>query len=357
MANLQKLAALLNTEFPEPKTSDKPIGHKRRSWIQNDYKGSIDTIDKLDLSTQSINTVHETGSSTRFIKPVHESGFNKGSINRVDKLGLKDLRSNPLKLIQFMYEISHLDKHRITPKITLTTIMQTLSLSRDSARTGLRFLLKNNLIERINNKVGKNGWSQYSIKNDLFIELEKAVEAGEIKLVRNTENEKGSISSSSSSINKTTTTELDEWENIDCKPLSEIGFRAEHLKQLTEKTTPEIVRESIEHFAWGLRNNGSAAKCASKLGAFISALKRGVPWTEPALLERDNIVIQAMIEAKEHKEKERKVAIEELFSEWDSSLSEEEKRKYESGILSHEAGRRAERKEYFIKKILSANKR
>lgn len=356
MASLEKLANLMNIELPkqEEKEPKKVAGTRRRSWLspEND-KGSIDTVHQHGSSTVSIDKVYQPDLSTRSMNQVDEQVLDKGLINPIDKLGLSDLRGNPLNLIKFLYQISYAEEGRISRKTTLSEIMLNLGISRDSARTALRFSLKNNLLARVINKVGKNGWSQYLINNNLFNEIEEAVKNGRLELFSHNKNysdHKG-FNSSSSNI-KSTTTELDEWKNIDCTPLAEIGFRAEHLRQLKDKISPGLVTESIEHFAWGLRNKGISSTCTSKLGAFISALKRGTPWTEPALLEQDNLVIQAMLEAKERKEKERGEQIEQLFADWDNALTDEQKRSYESGKFTNEPARRAERKEYFIKNVL-----
>ena len=48
-----------------------------------------------------------------------------------------------------------------------------------------------------------------------------------------------------------------DWKKINFEPLIEIGFSQTQLKQLATQNlnTPEIVQESINHFAFGLKNN------------------------------------------------------------------------------------------------------
>src|SRR5207248_2734873 len=131
-------------------TNIAPAGQKRRSWL-------VDAADNKNIESAGQKGVDSI---------LNETGAIKGAYKPLS-LKFADLRSNPLELILFLYELSKMEKDRITRKLTLKEIQRTLTITRDSARTALRFLLKNKLIERVNFKSGKTGWSQYVIKEHM----------------------------------------------------------------------------------------------------------------------------------------------------------------------------------------------
>ncbi len=80
------------------------------------------------------------------------------------------LYGNPLRVMGFLS--SHIENHheRITRKIQLSEINQSLQITRDSARSAIKFLNKNNFINRIDYYPGVDGWTRYQIPAMVFEE-------------------------------------------------------------------------------------------------------------------------------------------------------------------------------------------
>ena len=344
MANLEEIAKSLNVKLNIPKLHShdekKVIGYKRRAWLENEEtkgvyrplkeKGFIDGVDQPLLSTPSIN-------------PVDQPLLERGSIKGVYKpllISLKNLRGNPLLIAQCLFELSKFDNGHITKNITQSEIMKILQLSRDSARTGIRFLLKNELIKRVDFQPGKAGWSKYKLKNDIFDELDGAYKKGAISPIKKTIEQKGSNSSSSSFINlKTTTTSsnparelLEDWRQVEYSLLAHIGFTQTHLLHLSklEVLEPSIVQDSIYHFAFDLKHNnkGSSIK-GDPLNYFMGIVSKRGAYTAPSnYIDPVLEVMNSYHKTKEQSEKQKneiEQKVQEIeFTTWSDNLSDSE---------------------------------
>ncbi len=311
--------------------NSKALGTKRRAWLESDLenqagiqKGSIDTIYKPDSSSYVI------GSIT--LEPPTNK---KGPINSVYRplcLCFVDLRSNPLKLIRFLFALSSSENNEYkTCRVRLKEMMQQLDISKDSARTALRFLLKNNLISRIEYQVGVHGWSRYKIEKGLANEIETGILKGSITPFKMPANFQDQNLEDSELINKQITLDTipsSAWGNVDITLLEKINFNNKHLLQLKSKTTPEIVQESIKHFSFALENNAKAKAYANPIATFIAVMKRGEAWIEPNYRSPQELAQQKFLENK-RMELERKQKLEEeayklSLIEWQQSLKPEE---------------------------------
>jgi len=86
-------------------------------------------------------------------------------------LKLQNLRGNPLRVIRFLYSSIEDIGNGITKKIQLSEIIKTLNITRDSARTAIKFLNKNNLIRRFDYFPGLGGWTRYELSSLIYREL------------------------------------------------------------------------------------------------------------------------------------------------------------------------------------------
>ena len=87
--------------------------------------------------------------------------------------------------------------------------------------------------------------------------------------------------SSSNSYNINTTTVLpEEWEQIDITQLISIGFSKTQLLQLFQKqlNTPDVIQESIYHFAFCLENNPKAKAYSDPLNVLMGVLRKSGAW-------------------------------------------------------------------------------
>ncbi|WP_419421427.1 hypothetical protein ACNVED_15935 (plasmid) [Legionella sp. D16C41] len=294
-------------------------GKKRRAWLVDSYE------DKSSIQKkESINPIHKPESPSRV--SMIDTLPPKGSMNRVYKpklLCFADLRSNPLQLFRYLYELTQsAGEDYKTPRVKLRDMMLYINISKDSARTALRFLLKQKFIERIEFQPGHLGWSRYQLNENICNELEREVLKGSIKPFEITKNK--AIETSTLSI----TDLLDNWEDVDISPLEYIGFNKKHLLQIKNKSTPDVVQESINHFAYSLKYNAKTKEYPNPLATLITVLKRGEAWLEPNYQSPQELAQLKIIEAKKA-ELERKKAIEEelykiAFDEWQQDLSKEE---------------------------------
>jgi hypothetical protein len=358
MAELEKIAESLNIKLTnlQKKPSDhaldkKSVGQKRRAWLIDEEKSN---------EKGSINPVHKTDLSIGFINSIYRPLLEKGSIKGVYKpllISLQNLRGNPFKIIQYLFELSRNQDEKITEKTTHSQIMKKLEISKDSAKTAIRFLLKNKLIERVNFQIGKMGWSKYRIKKDLYDELEKAYLKGSINPI----NQKGS-NSSSSYINTTTIKDrpLLTWDDIDISPLENIGLTKKHLLQL-KKNQPEIVQESINHFSYGLKYNTKTKKYDDPIAVLMGVLRKGEAWVEPSYKSVKEIAQQEFIERKLSEQERLKKLEEESYKlaldEWIRSLTTEEIEQISSNKIRGEIMPQQVRLSIYFKKNIWINKK
>ena len=348
MAKLQDLLPELETSTDsacDPIDEEPPhrvTGKKRRVWLEdgsqeNDFhvQGDEQAAEKGGykggLLKGSIKGVHEGGLLKGSINTVHRPPLEKGSIKGVYRppfIGLPDLRSNPLKLVYFLFELTkeHEDNTNQyeTRRVKLKEIMQCIDISKDSARTALRFLLKQGLIHRVEFRNGRMGWSRYEIKKTLYEEIMNTHKRGSIDPL----SQKGSNSSSSN--NNITTNKIDPFylKEIDVSPLEFIGMTEKHLLQLKAKTTKEVIQESIHHFAYGLQYNPKVKKYDNPMAVLISVLKRGEAWIEPDYRSPQEMAQEKLLASKKA-EKQRLKDLEEqaykiAFDDWQHTLSTEQ---------------------------------
>lgn len=301
MANLTQIAKSLNVpinvnEIKPNRTSlekNKPEGKKRRDWIvTNDENNTTQDIEE------------------------RKSLFTTKKPENVE-LTLKDLRSNPLKIAQYLFEVSKKNIENSTGKLTRSQITSNLQLSKDSVKTAIRFLTKNSLIEKIEFQTGKNGWSKFKITKKLFDEFNIAYDKGLLSPV----SPSGNANSSSKKLNN-------DWDSIDIIPLKNIGLNQKHLVQLKSRNVPEVVQESILHFAFGLKFNPKVQAYENPLAVLIGVLRKGEPWIEVNYKTAQEIaqeeVIKNLQQQKERLQKLQEDAFNLAFNSWYDELSDQQ---------------------------------
>lgn len=125
-----------------------------------------------------------------------------------------------------------------------------------------------------------------------------------------------------------------EWEEINITPLENIGFNKGHLRDIYEPNLcePNMVQESIMHFAYGIEFESSKYKHYDDLlNVFVGRLRKGKPWYETNYRSPQEIAQQQMIEMKQGELNRRRKLEDELFKiaflEWQDSLNVEDKEK------------------------------
>src|SRR3989338_9700150 len=150
MAKLEEMATLLNVEMDlknfdtEPSNKQKKVhGKKRRAWL-DDNNSKKNEQKPVDNQKGSINPVYKPRLSTPFINFVYRPLIKNGSkgVYRPLFIDLDNLRGNTLRILLFLYGMTKQKKKRITKNVTFLEIGKNLEISRDSIKTGLRFLLR-----------------------------------------------------------------------------------------------------------------------------------------------------------------------------------------------------------------------
>jgi len=144
---------------------------------------------------------------------------------------------------------------------------------------------------------------------------------------------KSSIYSSSNNITTTTKkTNLPEnWLSIDLEPLKGIRFSLIQLKQLHAKSlnTPEVIQESINHFAYGLENNPKVKQYSDPLNVLMGVLRKGGSWFEANYESPQDKALREFTAYKKAQKEQREKMISDLvdieFPEWERSLTESQR--------------------------------
>ncbi|ALA26703.1 hypothetical protein [Piscirickettsia salmonis] len=162
--SLDELAKKVGVDLSEKKTPKKStnrfVARRRRGWTEEDEDGiKQETIPSPD-----------TNKSKDKLKKLATPKVGEAENIKTPSLAFKNLRGNPLSLIYYLHEKSS-SKTFITEKITQRGVIESINISRESAKTALRFLLKNSLIVRVEFQPGRAGWSIYSIDKSLFQEI------------------------------------------------------------------------------------------------------------------------------------------------------------------------------------------
>jgi hypothetical protein len=244
----------------------------------------------------------------------------------------------------FVYAECKANRSEITKGLSLEYMAKILNCPSSSIKKTAQRLIQKKIITRVYVKNGPGGWVTYSIPNLVFQELlldEKTRDNPETilrycsKFEHNpkTQPETNLTSSSSYINNKNTTTRTflpEDWKNINLDFLQSINFSESHLRQLYAKniTTPEIIQESIKHFAYGLLHNPKTKQYSDPVNVLMGVLGKGGSWVESNYKSPKEIAMQELIERKkaeiERLDTLEKNAYEMALNDWKKHLSQEE---------------------------------
>lgn len=218
-------------------------------------------------------------------------------------------------------------KGEIFSEITGTTIKM--------VKTSIQRLVGKDLIQRERGKTGRGGFYIFSLT-----ELVRNA-ALEYKRMMGNEDQLGINKTSignqlgikqESKVNDKKNNNLpEEWMKINIYPLEDIGFSHHHLLDIyeTQLADPQMVQESILHFAYGIEYEPEKYKQYTDfLNVLIGRLRKGKPWFEKSYRSPQEIAQAEFIEAKKNGLERRKKVEEEAFklalAEWQEELSQSE---------------------------------
>jgi hypothetical protein len=282
-----------------PEKNGMIVGRKRRTWLNKNEKDFVNHQSVNTVNAQQVSTIEQDESK--------------------NNLSLVFLRSNPLKIAQYIFEMSVNEINNITKPINSLEIVKLLQISKNSIKTAISFLIKNFILERINFQTGKNGWSTYKLKTIFFNEIKKAYQNGTISSLKYYNN---ALLQNTHSL---TTSQFDE---INISQLEDIGLKINHVHQLKTKSSPQIIQESIYHFAYGLKFNPKTKAYSDPLSVLMGVLRKGEAWIEVNYkstqeIAQENINNNLRLQT-ERLQKLEQEAFNLAFAEWNNSLSKEE---------------------------------
>jgi len=247
-----------------------------------------------------------------------------------------------------IFSSSKTSRTKTTEPLTLEFISNEAKTTNKSTKTAIQRLIKKGFMKTEEYKNGRGGWSKFSIPDFLYQELLNLESYS--KLTSNPiqtpskppsqphPNPIQPPPSNSNYINNKyiTTTEKEfsaEWEEINFEVLSDIGFSKTQLKQLYDKNlnTPEIIQESIHHFAFGLKHNEKTKEIPNPLYRLMGVLRKGNAWTEDNYESAQDIAMREHIERLEREKEQRRARNERIFElkfdEWFDTVSVEDLKK------------------------------
>ena len=309
---------------------------------QNTYQTQTEHNIIQKPNTEFKQTEHDqnTKSNTNYLQSINKVTTNKTQTkHRIEhKSRFLELVGVQKSLMIAIYESCKKKGERVTDPLTLEELSNRFQIKISSIKTSACRLEKKAFIIRVQFKNGRGGWTIYEIPEYIYQEIYQFESAGKLntnltqmdyKLNTELDTPKSHYNNS----NKITIIG-DGWDEIDFSALETIGFRKNHLLQLKTANSPEIVQESINHFSFALQSNKKVQGYETPLNVLMTVLKRGEGWVEPNYVSPRERAIQRHIEAKKAEQARAEKAAKELFDlefrAWESSLTEEERKKIAS---------------------------
>lgn len=260
---------------------------------------------------------------TRNVLEIELGNESENELIRLELLRLNGIQRN---LFTYAFDLCMLRADGTTGFILTQIMAETINCTYESAKVSLKRLIKKGLVLRNKGKTSRGGFIILSIPKEvkaLALQLRLGNKSG-----NGIENKSETAYPHYSNSNKTTTIIQEEFEKIDITPLAHIGLTMKHLTHL-KNCTDEAIQDSINHFAWGLKNNKRVGEYKDPLNVFIGTLRKGIAWVEASYVSPQEIALQEKLEARK-REKGRMAKLEEEmldleFSDWLVKLPEPER--------------------------------
>lgn len=364
------------------KKKDKPfVPEKRRAW---DYLDPSRIEDKIgDISGDKIEENRGHNGVPNRVQQGTDKRTEQGTIG--DKIGyiirdkkeyttgvtigdtsgdslLKEvslLTGHQRKVMQYVtFQLMEKLNTNYTIDIYLSAIEKGIESSKDTIKKSFQRLQKKGLLIRLKGGEGRNGFARFKLPTSVATECFSMFKTGDRIGDRTGYKIGDSLNSSSSNINKTTTTELpDDWKEIDITTLEHIGFTLEHLRQLLKHNQPQTVQTSINHFAYALEHNEKIKGHASPLNVIMGVLRKGQAWIERNYESHQDKALRQILEQKRAEQARRAAMEKELqdlaFEEWYANLSDAQKSSIvpRGTVRLPEQALKASCREYFINEV------
>jgi len=225
------------------------------------------------------------------------------------------------KIIYYFTECCILRNQTKTGPVTADTLTNVTGSTKKTIKKVIQRLLEKGLLKRENGKRGKGGFAIFELQQD-FINIDKLQKELE-------HNYLATASSKEIPSIKNPRMLPEEWKKIDFSSLNGVNFTETQLLQLYENNlnTPNIIQDSIHHFAFGLENNEKFKTYKDPLNVLMGVLRKGGSWVELNYESPKQKALRELIERKKSEKEKYDAMISSLteieFPSWKKSLSEE----------------------------------
>jgi hypothetical protein len=379
MAKLDDVAKDLNVTLPVT-SNEKVIGHKRRSWLeQDDTSTTLSTenriypgFDQLPTDNKLVANREQTESKLRANR--EQSGSKVGAISVAkweqsgsatgstigskvvanweqtgSKLGAKitfsELVGLQRDIIIFICHECKKSRSRITEALTLEYMAKSIKRSAGAVKNAIGRLEKKSCLIRVEFKNGRGGWSRYEVPDSIYHDALR-IETGSkpvanweqtgSKLVAQPVAQPVANASCSSSFKdlKITTTELsDEW-NFDIATYAQFGFTKTQIKQLATSgvISSTDVEQSLIEFSYDLDNNALPSIKTTKINFLMGLLWKGQAYVSEGFKNEQDAMIAEMAS---RASKKRESLLKAKFEAWESGLGGDERKEIEKRLPTH----------------------
>ncbi|WP_133138133.1 hypothetical protein [Legionella rowbothamii] len=335
-------------------TIDQLAEKSKKKFVKSDYR-PWNYMDEVEKESNSIQLEIKEGSygDEAIIKNKEGSPITHNKTKTVKRNNTAKLENaGPLKDETTLDAIFRLTGHqrkifmfiveRCASRGMLTTgvikgevLSEITGTSSQMVKTSIQRLVSKDLIQRERGKTGRGGFYIFSLTElirNAAIEYKRMVGNEDLMDINRISigNHMG-IEKAVNNKHDNKTHLPEEWKKINIYPLEDIGFNQNHLRDIleTELADPQMVQESILHFAYGLEHEPAKYKHYDDLlNLLIGRLRKGKPWFEKNYRSPQEIAQALLIEAKKN-ELERKKKLEDdafkiALAEWQETLNQNE---------------------------------
>ncbi|STX88252.1 hypothetical protein [Legionella feeleii] len=242
------------------------------------------------------------------------------------------------KILDLVAEICSSKNQLETGPLETSKIANHINTPVESVKTSIKRLINKGFISRNMGRRARGGFVNFYIQQEILditneqkkFFVEHSSQLNSFNVYREQLENNYSYISSNTKLNTITKSKEvipEEWNNVDYESLHHIGFSKTQIMQLIDKADPNIVQESINHFAFGLENNQKLKKYDDPLNVLMGVLRKGQAWFEKDYRSPKEIAQLRLLEIKKA-EIERKKQLEEemyklAFDEWQQNLNQE----------------------------------
>ena len=295
----------------------------------NSQRSNNDSDNNAITNSQRSNNVSNNNMTTN-------SQYNESEYSRKkDKIyiNIQALSGLQLNIFNKILTMKNKVNKEYFAQLNTSSLAKELNMDIRSLRVSIDRLVQKNLLIRENGFMGRNGSCNFKIPNHILKYKDEidSVKKTSFELTDIYNNNITTITSITKTENSTETlSEVNDWWNkLNINQIEEYGFQKAQFKQLAGLNKFEIVQESINHFAWGLKYNSKNEKYKiNPSRVLLTVLKRGEPWIEDGYQDPEELAMARILDSKKKSAERKKKLEDEMYTfslqEWMDSLTSKE---------------------------------